>query len=508
MKLVIHAPVLLLSSLPPAAAAQLGDTPEAGDLVGTALAIGDFDVDGIGDVAIGVPGESVSFITFPPTTPSTFDKAGMVHLVFGQPGGLTFAPKKLLKQPPAIGSEPGLGTGNGYGTALLRLDFNADGFDDLAVGIPGQKINGFAGAGAVQVLFGTGHGLDVHTPFYVHQDSSGVPDAAEAGDAFGAVLCAGDFNADGFEDLGVSAPSERVGSLAKAGAVNVIYGGTDGLPMSKSAFLTQGTELQDPAEAGDLFGRALAAGDLDADGFDDLAVGVPEEDLAFAGSGAVHVLYGAVKGINPGENQLWHQDTPGVAGEAESNDLYGSALVTGDLDFDGIEDLSIGAPGDSIEGVRAGSVTTLFGTTAGLAATDNLLLSQLIFSPFLEVPEQGDRFGSCLGLHSHDGFTLVVIGIPGEWEGSVPDAGGVQAFGVGPSREVGYGMTMTFAYSPPQKGDGVGSALATGDVDGNGYPDYAVGVPFKDMGAKDAGEVLITLLAAPPYLEVLRQGSF
>jgi hypothetical protein len=181
--------------------------------------------------------------------------------------------------------------------------------------------------------------------------------------------------------------------------------------------------------------------------------------------------------------------------------------VAGDLDLDGIDDLSIGVPGDTIAGVRAGSLDVLFGGTGGLTATDNLQISQNDFSPFLEVPEQGDRFGSCLEIHSDDGFTQVVVGVPGESLGAATGAGTLQAFGVGPFRLVGSGATFTFAFSPPEKGAGLGSAVASGDYNGDGHVDYGVGVPFKDFLAKDSGEVVIVLVAAAPFMEVLHQGN-
>jgi hypothetical protein len=73
-------------------------------------------------------------------------------------------------------------------------------------------------------------------------------------------------------------------------------------------------------------------------------VGVPEEDQAFLGSGLVHVIYGSVTGLQTAGNQLWHQDSAGIAGDAEAGDGYGSALLAHDVDFDGIEDLCIGVP--------------------------------------------------------------------------------------------------------------------------------------------------------------------
>src|SRR5829696_5923286 len=92
-----------------------------------------------------------------------------------------------------------------------------------------------------------------------------------------------DFNGDGFDDLAIGVPAEGVGGAILAGAVNVLYGGADGLA-GTNQLLTQAIP-----EPGDLFGLAVAKGDFNADGFTDLAVGAPSEDVGAAGlAGAVN----------------------------------------------------------------------------------------------------------------------------------------------------------------------------------------------------------------------------
>jgi hypothetical protein len=71
------------------------------------------------------------------------------------------------------------------------------------------------------------------------------------------------------------------------------------------------------AEIGDYFGSSVAAGDFDGDGLDDLAVGVPEEDLQIdqentEDTGVVNVIYGSQgSGLTATGNQVWHQDSDG-----------------------------------------------------------------------------------------------------------------------------------------------------------------------------------------------------
>ena len=119
--------------------------------------------------------------------------------------------------------------GRQFASALASGDFNNDGFDDLALGVRGEDIGAVANAGAVNVLRGSGAGLTAAGDQIWHQDSAGILDVAESGDAFGSALAVGDFNNDGFDDLAVGAHDEDVGTVANAGALNVLRGSAAGL---------------------------------------------------------------------------------------------------------------------------------------------------------------------------------------------------------------------------------------------------------------------------------------
>ena len=76
--------------------------------------------------------------------------------------------------------------------------------------------------------------------------------------------------------------------------------------------------MPDSAGAGDQFGKAIAVGDLDGDGFADLAIGSPGEDLPGPlNAGAVVVLYGSSGGLTSAGNQLWTHDSPGIRDRSE-----------------------------------------------------------------------------------------------------------------------------------------------------------------------------------------------
>ena len=143
----------------------------------------------------------------------------------------------------------------------LQADFNDDGADDLAVGVPGEDIGGPPfNSGAVNVLYGSASGLSGTGSQLFTQASPGVPGNPGEGESFGDALASGDFDNDGFADLAVGVPGEGIGAAVAAGAVNVLYGSAGGLTGTGSQLFTQ---VGGAVEDGDGFGSALAAGDFD-----------------------------------------------------------------------------------------------------------------------------------------------------------------------------------------------------------------------------------------------------
>lgn len=405
-------------------------------------------------------------------------------------------------------------------------DFNGDGFDDVAIGVPGEDVGALVDAGAVNVLYGSGFGPQsgVLAPVPAQiwsQDSAGIFGSAEAGDRFGEVLASGDFNGDGFDDLAIGVPGEDVDrtdvalSVADAGVVNIIYGSAAGLTATGNVFVVQHRSIggqadpEDLIEDSDHFGSSLAAGDFDGDGFDDLAIGSPGEDIGAAiDAGAIGVVYGSGAGITATGFQFIHQDTPGVAGTAESGDHFGFALAAGDFGANGFEDLAIGAPGEDI--VLAGGPTAdvgvvhvLHGSGAGVDPFASQIWHQDTAGVF-EFGEAGDRFGHALaaGDLNGDGVDDLAIGAPGDTVGTVlgvqDDAGVVNVLYSNGTLLSTVGNvfvrqnTLPGGLDDSEAGDMFGWSLAIGDFNGDGIGDLAVGVPFEDVGLLvDAGVIEI-----------------
>lgn len=319
---------------------------------GQSLAAADFDGDGNDDLAIGAYGSAT--------------------LLYGSSVGLSASRSHVLR-PGEGGIQDADSTTHGaFGSRMATGDFNGDGKDDLAIGSYHETVAGISGAGAVNVLFGSAQGLTSANNQLFHQNSDGVENQASAWDGFGSALASGDFNGDGNDDLAVGVIGEDANGVINAGAVNVLYGSTTGLTSNNDQFFHQGSSGMDAIqEAEDYFGSVLAAGDFNQDGYADLAVGVPFENVGnLENAGQVNVLYGSASGLTTTGNQTWHQDVPGVAGSAEEYDWFGSSLTTGDFNHDGFEDLAIGIPNEDFtflgQTTETGATQILYGSTTGL----------------------------------------------------------------------------------------------------------------------------------------------
>jgi len=261
--------------------------PTAWDDFGFSLAIGDFNGDRYADVAVGIPGDEV-----------TFEQVGGVQIFYGSSAGFTAVGNQLWSQ-----DSPSIlvvaEDGDEFGRAVAAGDFDGDGYDDLAIGVPLEDLGAEADAGAVNILYGTASGLSSDRNMFVHQDIVGTSNAAEADDRFGGSLAVCDFNRDGYDDLAVGIEGEDNGTVVNAGAVQVFYGTMAGIDPEDDWYFTQSTSgMVDSAEEADFFGSSLAVGDFDGNGFCDLAVGIPAEDLDVVSSaGAVQVVFGTSIGL-------------------------------------------------------------------------------------------------------------------------------------------------------------------------------------------------------------------
>ncbi|MEU6879918.1 S8 family serine peptidase [Streptomyces sp. NPDC046712] len=264
-----------------------------------------------------------------------------------------------------------------------------------------------------------------------------------------------DFNGDGVEDTVVGDPKATVGGDANAGVVRVVYGGGKGTTEIDQDLAA----VSEGAEPGDWFGENLATFDHDRDGYTDLVVGVPAEDVgANTDAGSAQVFYGAAGGLSTGKAPLNLVQGTGagsiLSSAPEAGDRFGAAVAAGHTTA-GEPYLVIGVPGEDLGTVAdAGNAHYLRGSVNVAVHQDKPGMGG--------AAEAGDKFGSAVAASANH----VVIGSPGEAIGTLANAGGVQilkhdlsADGI-PAPVQGISQDDDFVSGASEAGDQFGASVA------------------------------------------------
>jgi hypothetical protein len=238
-------------------------------------------------------------------------------------------------------------------TDIIAGDTTGDGKDDLVTTHAFEEMSN-----ASKLWRGTGEGL-------LLTDQT-LDDAATG--------TVGDVDGDGYGDLVIRpVPGGVVENLPyDKGTVKVLYGTKNGPSKTRTTTITQDTSgVPGIGEEGDQFGYQLSANDANGDGYADVAVGVPYENLNTGqeDTGAVVLLKGGAGGLSGSGAQAFNQSTSGVPGIAEKGDHFGSAVQLLDTNKDGKSDLAVGTPGEDGAYTNSGAVWTLRGATGGLTTS-------------------------------------------------------------------------------------------------------------------------------------------
>jgi hypothetical protein len=372
---------------------------------------GDFDGDDRDEIAFGNPSFSASVPSGGRAYVARRDNANVWDVVTTIQQGLNGYP----------GAHE---AGDSFGNVLASGDFDADGYDDLAIGSLNEAVGTVDEAGAVMIEYGSATGITSARGRLLTRENDGLTFDPLEGDRFGQSLASGDFDADGYDDLAIGATGARCpDGTTKGGAVIVLYGSAGGLVTTRTRIFRPGVSgMQGTCTDGTQFGFDLQAAGYDSSLTTDLAIGTRAD--------AVHVVYAGDSGLETAGNQRFTSVEVGAA----TGSRFGSKLAAGrvrrtttGLVF-GRVSLVIGAPGEAANGLdESGSVTILHSNGSGLTTSGAERWTRTAMRN-VGAPAVEDRYGSSLttGDFNDDGAVDLAIGIPYYDDGATVDDGAVE----------------------------------------------------------------------------------
>jgi hypothetical protein len=398
-----------------------------------------------------------------------------------------------------------------FGDSVANIgDLDGDGVNDLAVGAKRDDAGPGTDAGAVHILFMNADGSVKSTEKIDHTTANGPTLRTE--DRFGdSIVNIGDLNGDGINDLAVGAVNDDTksngtfgGQNWDAGAVHILFLNRDGTLARATAVINseiiKEANEENVLATGDAFGMGVAnIGDLDNNGYNDLAVGAMLD--GDRNRGAVHILFMDENGGLAKATEIIDGST--TNGPTLGNGYWfgGSVANIGDFDGNGVNDLVVGAnlsPGGGL--VATGAVYILFmdeDPGNGLAKATVVIDGSTTNGPTLS---DDDRFGASvvnMGDIDGDGVNDIAVGARGDdeggsWTGAVHilfmNAGGSVDSTVEINSSTDKGPTLS-------AGDAFGTGLAhIGDMNDNGVNDLVVGANLDNGDGSDRGAVHILFL--------------
>ena len=420
----------------------------------TIASAGDVDADGYSDVLVGAP-------FYDAGEPDE----GVVFFYRGGPGVLAGG-AAWTAQSNQAGAQLGQGV-DGAG------DVNGDGYGDVILGAPFYSNTG-AHEGAAFVWLGSAAGLGANgTPANADRVLTHDQDDAAFGQGVAGI---GDVNGDGYQDVAIGAPG-RDGAGENAGAAYVHAGGPGGTAVTASWSARGDGAFQ-------RFGYIVdGAGDVNGDGFSDLAVGAGSYSELFVNEGAVFLWHGSPVGFGPSGIPS-NADWSATGGQVEAR--LGDAVSTaGDVNRDGYSDLIAGAWGWSNGQSDEGQARVWLGGPTGLARAPVWMVESDVASAKLGmvVSDGGDLNG--------DGYDDVLLGVP-NWNGAAGSFEG--ELRVYPGGSAGPGSVALLRLEGGQPGALFGWSVAGElDINGDGFRDVVAGAPTWTAGQAAEGHAFAFL---------------
>ena len=506
------------------------------------MVAGDFNKDGIADLAIGGPDTDYT----PPGSPSPPNRSntGAVYITFGRSPFITpstFDTNIAGQNQPDI-KIYGASNNDNVGFALAVGDINADGNDDLLIGAPNVDSPGAtprADVGAVYIMLGAPQLTPKTIDLAVANSINIAIFGEKTGDKFGSSIATGEIGGTGTSvDMLIGAPGSKgpADDRTDGGAAYWLYAGSSYTPVPPTT-----TRVQDltviPANGrifgatGSKLGSSVAIADINATAPGDLIVGAPSANRpdpnSAVNTGAVFVAFGGdnLLPTPPATAKTFDLAVPAqnpnlaIYGTDEGDQL-GAAIAASDVTGDQIADLVMGAPeADGPSNARSNSGETyLLQGTNGLTTTTriNITLANVGLTIFGGVAN--DHLGTSVAIGrlnstgNIDGLSELLVGAPG----ASSNKGAVSAFYGGPSLTVLASRDLALGQDDLRvigqtAGDELGSSMTTLDFDNNRGGDLAVGAPFADLAAApqtlprpDAGKAYVLFAAnvnVPPVNE-------
>lgn len=295
--------------------------------------------------------------------------------------------------------------------------------------------------------------------------------SGEVGEQWGEEIVKGDFNGDGIEDLAFSAPLASMTDRKWNGEVKVLLGSKDRKANTISIFGEAG---------GDQLGRALAVGDFNGDKVDDLAIGAHNAYNKGERLGKVYIIDSKV--ISGSQNlDLALDKTISTVHGLEENEAFGLEIAVDDLDLNGKDDLVVGAPLAGFSGQNQSGAAYLFLNFGNSFGVPRVFLGN----------QEKERFGSAITtgqLMGDDYPELIISGYKAK-NGLSTQNGAVYIYKGEKSFPL-EGKRVFQTLSGENEGEWFGFALATDDVNGDGFEDLAVSsFPYWEGGDNGGIEV-------------------
>jgi hypothetical protein len=464
---------------------RVGNLPQASKIGDKIISAGDFNGDGLKDVATAawfINGNS-----------PTRTQGGAVYVIFGKA-----APGATVDLA-ALGSDgvriEGALAGDHLGWSLAPAgDVNGDGKDDLLIGQPWADPGAKTSAGGARVVYGR----SATTEIDLATDTQGFRiDGAADGDRAGYSVATGDVNGDGRRDfiLGAIGTACRNGALpltcqGDAGAAYVVFGKAGQGDVDLAALGSDGFRMNGESNLSRA-GWAVTSSDFTGDGKDDVAVSAIGARDA---SGTTYVVRGRTssEAVNLGA-----LGADGLRIDGEDGDQSGMALASGDVDGDRKPELVIGVPFHNPDGsLMAGSAYVLKGSSL----TGDMSLANPGAGTYrIDGAKTQDGAGWSIATSpdlNGDGIGEVLLGAPG-----VDRPSGPTLKGEGPQESIGAAYVVYGSKTPSNVslgalagkgqllmggggwrwGDQAGWSVAgLGDLSGTGYNVAAVGIPGWD----------------------------